>query len=77
MEKRKGDLLFCFVFFLIQFAESKCIGSTTAIHMSRVDTFSWGNSGSNVEHVNMNSNHLVLNENLAQTVTHENFMTLI
>lgn len=45
--------------------------------MSRVDTFSWGNSGSNVEHVNMNSNHLVLNENLAQMVTHENFMTLI
>lgn len=36
-----------------------------------------GNSGSNVEYVNMNSNGTVLNENLAQMVTGENFKILI
>lgn len=36
-----------------------------------------GNSGSNVEYVNMNSNGTVLNENLSQMVTGENFMTLV
>lgn len=36
-----------------------------------------GNSGSNVEYVNMNSNGTVLNENLSQMVTGENFMILV
>ena len=43
--------------------------------MSRLYTFNRGTDGSEAEYTKMNSSCRVLNENPAQLVTHENFMT--